>query len=72
MQDKFCERLPVCPFFRVFQETDEMLDVLNEYVKVYCCGPLHHKCYRNVYFALHGVMPADNISPSGLDFRKYI
>jgi hypothetical protein len=49
-----------------------MLDVLNEYVKVYCCGPLHHKCYRNVYFELHGVMPADNISPSGLDFRKYI
>jgi hypothetical protein len=72
MEQKFCERLPLCPFFRAVKESDEILDVLNEYVHVYCCGPLKAKCFRNLHFDRYGETPADDISPSGLDFRKYL
>lgn len=72
MQVKCCERLPICPFFRAVQESDEILDVLNEYVHVYCCGPFQESCYRVKHLSRYGEPPEDNISPSGLDFRKYI
>ncbi|HEX9778448.1 MAG TPA: hypothetical protein VGA63_09900 [Geopsychrobacteraceae bacterium] len=72
MEQKFCKRLPVCPFFRAVQESEEILDVLTEYVQVYCCGPLQAKCFRIIHFDNYGTQPADDISPSGLNFRKYL
>ena len=72
MAKNCCERLPTCPFYRAVQDADEILDVLNEYVHVYCCGPFKGKCYRNKYQDEHGGPPADNISPTGDDFHKYL
>ena len=72
MVTNYCKKLPVCAFFKATQESDEVLDVLSEYVHVYCCGPLKHKCHRIIHLDRFGVPAADNISPSGLDFRKYV
>lgn len=66
-----CEKFSNCAFFSAVRDHDEMIDVLNEYVSVYCCGPLQKKCWRLNHFHSYGVFPGNTISPSGLDFRKY-
>ncbi|MDT8419508.1 MAG: hypothetical protein RQ754_03690 [Desulfuromonadales bacterium] len=72
MSEKYCcDRLLICPFFKAVKEAEQPLDVLNEYVHVYCCGPFMDKCYRVQYLHRHGEPPGDNIAPSGLDFRQY-
>lgn len=68
---KECERLKTCEFFKVATDQDSE-EVLNEYVKVFCRGPLQEKCYRLDYLKKTGVLPKSTISPSGLDFLEYI
>lgn len=68
---KECGRLKTCEFFKVAIDQDSE-DVLNEYVKVFCRGPLQEKCYRLDYLNRTGVLPICTISPSGLDYTKYI
>lgn len=67
-----CERLCSCPFFAEVNEPEEIADAIKEYIKVYCRGPMKDKCFRLQYLASHGEPPASSISPSGLDYRKYI
>lgn len=69
---KKCEKIPTCSFFRIVHESELILDVQNGYVQVYCYGPLQDKCYRMTHFDRFGKMPDASISPSGLDFRKFL
>ncbi len=69
---KKCEKIPDCSFFSIVHESEVILDVQNEYVQVYCCGPLQDKCYRMTHFDRFGEMPDAYISPSGLDFREFL
>ena len=67
-----CERLDVCPFFRAVHGVENISDILKEYEEVYCCGPAKKECFRLKYMEKHGGPPAENISPTGDDFLKYI
>lgn len=67
-----CVKLSNCAFFKLVNRNEKIIDVLDEYVKIYCCGPLQEKCQRLKYFKDYGVFPGESISPSGLDFIKYI
>lgn len=67
-----CERLSECPFFKAVHEDDEIKDVLKEYMRVYCCGPFKGDCYRIHYLKKFDKQPKDTISPTGLDYKKYI
>ena len=45
---KKCERLETCDVFEAATDEDSE-EVLNEYVNVFCQGPLQEKCYRFDY-----------------------
>ncbi|PLX90195.1 MAG: hypothetical protein C0619_09975 [Desulfuromonas sp.] len=66
-----CKYLKFCAFFKEAKDHEDM-DVLNEYVKVFCRGPLQKKCYRLDFMKKHGGPPKSSISPSGLDYLEYL
>ena len=67
-----CSRLAECAFFTTVKQAADIPDVLEEFVKVYCCGPATERCFRLRHIKAHGEPPADNISPAGEDFLKYL
>ena len=68
---KECKYLKTCGFFKEVKDK-EHIDVLNEYLNVFCRGSLREKCYRLDFMKTHGEPPKDTISPSGLDYLEYI
>lgn len=66
-----CKYLNFCDFFKEVKEK-ESVDVLNEYVKIFCRGSLQEKCYRLNFMKKYGGPPKSTVSPSGLDFLEYI
>lgn len=69
---KECVKLPTCAFFELVTQNKKIIDVLDEYTKVYCRGPFQDKCERLKHFREFGVLPGNTISPAGLDFIQYI
>lgn len=72
MDKDSCENLASCPFFKAAKNNVDIFDILNEYVNVYCRGPFKDQCYRVAFYSKYGISPGDSISPSGLDFNKYV
>ncbi|MDT8419074.1 MAG: hypothetical protein RQ754_01430 [Desulfuromonadales bacterium] len=67
-----CNRLEECAFFEDMQHIDELSDVLQEFITVYCCGPAKASCYRLKYLKEHGCPTTAKLSPAGDDYSKYL
>lgn len=63
-----CELLDRCGFFKKYQGTKEL--ACKGFINQYCKGPKMDQCKRKEYSEKHGVLPSDDMLPSGQMIAK--
>lgn len=72
MSDRLCKYHPNCVFYDKSSDEKHRKDkirIFHEYVEKYCFGKQHVACYRYIQKEKTGVMPPDDMTPTGV---KYI
>ena len=63
MQEKECELLESCGYFKKYQNTKEL--ACKGFMQKYCKGSAMNECKRKEYRLKNGVPPSDDMLPSG-------
>jgi major membrane immunogen (membrane-anchored lipoprotein) len=58
-----CELLQECGLFKKYQAANDL--ACKGFIKVYCQGPKMAECKRVEYYLEHGMLPSDDMLPSG-------
>lgn len=61
-----CENHDKCGFFK--KHGDLNLAIFPMLISVYCRGPLQDQCQRKLQKERSGILPGDDIAPTGLNF----
>lgn len=61
--DGHCELLETCGFFKKYKVIDDL--VCEELIATYCKGPKMNECKRKQYRTDQGLLPSDDMLPTG-------